>query len=100
MRRKALDLLHHPFTSPKVDDISAMQKDPGGIRSRAYDMVLNGTELGGGSIRIHDQDMQSAVFRMLGISDEQARKNSASCWTRSSPVARRTAASPWGWTGW
>jgi len=66
--------LHHPFTSPKVDDVSAMEKDPGGIRSRAYDMVLNGTELGGGSIRIHNQDMQSAVFRMLGISDEQARK--------------------------
>jgi aspartyl-tRNA synthetase len=66
--------LHHPFTSPKVEDVSAMEKDPGGIRSRAYDMVLNGTELGGGSIRIHDQDMQSAVFRMLGISDEQARK--------------------------
>jgi aspartyl-tRNA synthetase len=47
--------------------------DPGGIRSRAYDMVLNGTELGGGSIRIHDQAMQAAVFRMLGISDEDAR---------------------------
>ncbi|MGA9851330.1 MAG: aspartate--tRNA ligase [Gammaproteobacteria bacterium] len=66
--------LHHPFTSPKVMDISAMEKDPGGIRARAYDMVLNGTELGGGSIRIHNQDMQSAVFRMLGISDELARK--------------------------
>ncbi|MGB9430256.1 MAG: aspartate--tRNA ligase [Gammaproteobacteria bacterium] len=65
--------LHHPFTSPKVDDISAMEKDPGGIRARAYDMVLNGTELGGGSIRIHNQDMQAAVFRMLGISDAEAR---------------------------
>ena len=53
---------------------AALAKDPGGIRSRAYDMVLNGTELGGGSIRIHSQEMQSAVFRMLGISDEQARK--------------------------
>ncbi|HET7396524.1 MAG TPA: aspartate--tRNA ligase [Gammaproteobacteria bacterium] len=66
--------LHHPFTAPKVDDISVMEKDPGGIRSRAYDMVLNGTELGGGSIRIHNQDMQAAVFRMLGISDEDARE--------------------------
>ncbi|HEX6549557.1 MAG TPA: aspartate--tRNA ligase [Gammaproteobacteria bacterium] len=66
--------LHHPFTAPKVDDISMMEKDPGGIRSRAYDMVLNGTELGGGSIRIHNQDMQAAVFRMLGISDEDARE--------------------------
>jgi aspartyl-tRNA synthetase len=66
--------LHHPFTAPRVDDPAALAKDPGGIRSRAYDMVLNGTELGGGSIRIHDQDMQAAVFRMLGISDEDARQ--------------------------
>jgi len=66
--------LHHPFTAPRTDDPAALAKDPGGIRSRAYDMVLNGTELGGGSIRIHDQDMQAAVFRMLGISDEEARQ--------------------------
>ena len=66
--------LHHPFTAPRVDDPAALAKDPGGIRSRAYDMVLNGTELGGGSIRIHDQEMQAAVFRMLGISDEDARQ--------------------------
>ena len=66
--------LHHPFTAPRVDDPAALARDPGGIRSRAYDMVLNGTELGGGSIRIHDQDMQAAVFRMLGISDEDARQ--------------------------
>ena len=66
--------LHHPFTAPRVSDPAALAADPGGIRSRAYDMVLNGTELGGGSIRIHDQDMQSAVFRMLGISDEDARQ--------------------------
>ena len=66
--------LHHPFTAPRVDDPAALARDPGGIRSRAYDMVLNGTELGGGSIRIHDQDMQAAVFRMLGISDEEARQ--------------------------
>jgi aspartyl-tRNA synthetase len=66
--------LHHPFTAPRVTDPAALAADPGGIRSRAYDMVLNGTELGGGSIRIHDQDMQTAVFRMLGISDEDARQ--------------------------
>ncbi len=65
--------LHHPFTAPRVDTVAELEKDPGGIRSRAYDMVLNGTELGGGSIRIHNQDMQAAVFRMLGISDEDAR---------------------------
>ena len=66
--------LHHPFTAPRIDDPEALAKDPAGIRSRAYDMVLNGTELGGGSIRIHRQDMQSAVFRMLGINDEEARE--------------------------
>ncbi|HSC47238.1 MAG TPA: aspartate--tRNA ligase, partial [Gammaproteobacteria bacterium] len=66
--------LHHPFTAPRVDAVAELEKDPGGIRSRAYDMVLNGTELGGGSIRIHNQDMQAAVFRMLGISDEDARQ--------------------------
>ena len=65
--------LHHPFTAPRVTEVAELEKDPGGIRSRAYDMVLNGTELGGGSIRIHNQDMQAAVFRMLGISDEEAR---------------------------
>ncbi|MFI4967201.1 MAG: aspartate--tRNA ligase [Gammaproteobacteria bacterium] len=66
--------LHHPFTAPRIDDPEALAKDPSGIRSRAYDMVLNGTELGGGSIRIHSQEMQSAVFRMLGINDEEARE--------------------------
>ena len=66
--------LHHPFTAPRIDDPEALAKDPSGIRSRAYDMVLNGTELGGGSIRIHRQEMQSAVFRMLGINDEEARE--------------------------
>jgi aspartyl-tRNA synthetase len=66
--------LHHPFTAPRVSDPAALAADTGGIRSRAYDMVLNGTELGGGSIRIHNQDMQAAVFRMLGISDEDARQ--------------------------
>ena len=66
--------LHHPFTAPRIDDPEALARDPSGIRSRAYDMVLNGTELGGGSIRIHRQEMQSAVFRMLGINDEEARE--------------------------
>jgi aspartyl-tRNA synthetase len=66
--------LHHPFTAPQVDDVAELERDPGGIRSRAYDMVLNGSELGGGSIRIHRQEMQAAVFRMLGISDEDARQ--------------------------
>ena len=64
--------LHHPFTAPSIDDADALRKDPGASLSRAYDMVLNGSEIGGGSIRIHDQDMQAAVFELLDISDEEA----------------------------
>jgi aspartyl-tRNA synthetase len=64
--------LHHPFTAPSSDDPAALEKDPGNIPSRAYDMVLNGTEIGGGSIRIHRQEMQSAVFRVLGIGAQEA----------------------------
>jgi len=64
--------LHHPFTAPAVNDAEALQKDPGNALSRAYDMVLNGSEVGGGSIRIHNQDMQSVVFDLLGISKDEA----------------------------
>lgn len=64
--------LHHPFTAPKVDSIDAMLADPGACVSRAYDLVLNGVEIGGGSIRIHNSTMQSAVFQLLGISADQA----------------------------
>ncbi|RKZ35776.1 MAG: aspartate--tRNA ligase [Gammaproteobacteria bacterium] len=65
--------LHHPFTAPACGDAEALAADPGSQNSRAYDLVLNGTELGGGSIRIHQQEMQEAVFRLLGISEEDAR---------------------------
>jgi aspartyl-tRNA synthetase len=64
--------LHHPFTAPKVDDPAALAADPAGAVSRGYDMVLNGNEIGGGSIRIHRPDMQSTVFDLLGISREEA----------------------------
>jgi len=64
--------LHHPFTAPSTEDPAVLQGSPGGVLSRAYDMVLNGSEIGGGSIRIHNQDMQAAVFELLGISDEEA----------------------------
>ena len=64
--------LHHPFTAPAVDDADALRKDPGNALSRAYDMVLNGSEIGGGSIRIHNQEMQSAVFDLLDISRDEA----------------------------
>ncbi len=64
--------LHHPFTAPSINDAEALKADPGAALSRAYDMVLNGSEIGGGSIRIHDQDIQAAVFELLDISDEEA----------------------------
>jgi len=64
--------LHHPFTAPRESDIDLLSNDPGNCLSRAYDMVLNGTELGGGSIRIHKTDVQQKVFEMLGIPAEEA----------------------------
>ena len=64
--------LHHPFTAPAVNDAEALRKDPGNALSRAYDMVLNGSEIGGGSVRIHDQEIPAAVFDLLGISEAEA----------------------------
>lgn len=64
--------LHHPFTSPKESDLGLLESDPGNCYSRAYDMVLNGTELGGGSMRIYREAVQKNVFKALGISDEEA----------------------------
>ncbi len=66
------DSLHHPFTSPRPEDADKLSSDPGSVRSRAYDIVLNGVELGGGSIRIHNPDVQRQIFSLLGISPEQA----------------------------
>jgi aspartyl-tRNA synthetase len=66
--------LHHPFTAPQVSNPEDVAADPGNCISRAYDMVLNGTEVGGGSIRIHRPEMQQAVFRLLGIGEEEAKE--------------------------
>ncbi len=63
---------HHPFTSPMDEDLELLDKDPGKVRAKAYDMVLNGVELGGGSIRIHRPDIQKKIFELLGFSDEEA----------------------------
>ena len=71
---KRLYALHHPFTAPAVDSPDALRSNPEQALSRAYDMVLNGTELGGGSIRIHDSEMQQAAFEALGIAEDEARE--------------------------
>ena len=65
--------LHHPFTSPVDEDLSLLETDPGKVRAKAYDVVLNGYEVGGGSIRIHDSALQAKVFQLLALSDEEAR---------------------------
>ncbi len=65
--------MHHPFTSPIPDHAHSLESDPGSVKANAYDLVINGTEIGGGSIRIHDRAMQEAMFRVLGFTDEEAR---------------------------
>jgi aspartyl-tRNA synthetase len=64
--------MHHPFTSPKLEDIGLMETDPGKARANAYDLVINGTEIGGGSVRIHDAMVQKLMFRVLGFSEDEA----------------------------
>jgi aspartyl-tRNA synthetase len=71
---KRWDSLHHPFTAPLDEDAALLDSDPGRTRAKAYDLVLNGYEVGGGSIRIHDSDLQARVFRLLALSDEEARE--------------------------
>ena len=66
--------MHHPFTSPVEEDLDKLESDPGSVRAKAYDLVFNGNELGGGSIRIHRADVQSRVFKALGLSEEEARE--------------------------
>jgi aspartyl-tRNA synthetase len=65
--------MHHPFTSPLESDASRLESDPGSVRARAYDLVLNGSEIGGGSIRIHDAAVQSRIFSLLNLSREEAK---------------------------
>ena len=65
---------HHPFTSPRAEDLELLDEKPGEVKARAYDIILNGIELGGGSIRIHSQDIQARVFKAIDMSDEEARE--------------------------
>jgi aspartyl-tRNA synthetase len=67
------EFMHHPFTAPLETDRHLLETDQGRARARAYDLVLNGSEIGGGSIRIHDQALQRLIFKLLGISDEEAK---------------------------
>jgi aspartyl-tRNA synthetase len=71
---KRWDAMHHPFTAPFDEDLQFMEKEPGRVRAKAYDIVLNGSEIGGGSIRIHRSDVQSRMFGLLNIAEEDARK--------------------------
>ena len=63
--------MHHPFTSPMEEDSHLLEVEPQNVRANAYDMVLNGNEIGGGSIRIHDRELQERMFKALGFSDDQ-----------------------------
>jgi aspartyl-tRNA synthetase len=64
--------MHHPFTSPRAEDMDKLESDPAAVRAEAYDLVINGSEIGGGSIRIHDSSVQARVFKAIGLSDEEA----------------------------
>lgn len=66
--------MHHPFTSPKLEDVPMLDTDPGAVRANAYDMVINGVEVGGGSIRIHDSELQQKMFKLLGFTPEKAQE--------------------------
>jgi aspartyl-tRNA synthetase len=68
------EALHHPFTAPRPDDLERMEDDPASVLSLAYDIVLNGLEIGGGSIRIHDRDVQRRVFGLIGLGEEEAQE--------------------------
>ena len=65
--------MHHPFTAPLDEDIEKLESDPGAVRAKAYDLVLNGSEIGGGSVRIHSAALQARIFQRLGITDEEAK---------------------------
>jgi aspartyl-tRNA synthetase len=73
-REKRYTAMHHPFTSPREEDLEALESDPGSVKALGYDLVLNGSEIGGGSIRIHRTDIQRRVFSVLGLTEEKARE--------------------------
>ena len=92
--------MHHPFTAPCAQDRELLATDPGKCRAQAYDLVINGSEAGGGTIRIHDQQQQQQVFKLLGINTEQARERFGFLLDALQYGAPRMAASPWVSIGW
>jgi len=91
---------HHPFTSVHDEDLEKLVSDPARCRAKSYDVVLNGTELGSGSIRIHRRDVQSKVFAALASATRKRIAASVSCWTRWNMARRRTVESLWDSTAW
>ena len=93
--------MHHPFTSPKDEDIDKLESDPGAVRAKAYDIVLNGVEIGGGSIRIHSAELQRRMFAALGFTPEQAQARFGLP-ARRVPLRPAAARRAWptGLTGW
>ena len=81
--------VHHPFTAPMDEDMPHISDQPEKVRAKAYDLVLNGTEIGGGSIRIHRQDIQSMIFTKLGITEEEGGRSSVSSWRPLNTAPRR-----------
>jgi aspartyl-tRNA synthetase len=73
-KEKGYGAVHHPFTSPREEDLDKLEADPGAVKARAYDLVLNGWEIGGGSLRMHRRDIQQRIFKILGMTDDQARR--------------------------
>ena len=73
-KEKRFDPMHHPFTSPREEDLDRLESDPTGVKARAYDLVLNGSEIGGGSIRNHRPDVQKRIFNIIGLTEEKARE--------------------------
>ena len=91
---------HHPFTAPVTEDIPLLKTDPKKVRGQHYDIVVNGVELGGGSIRIHQPDVQKTIFEeLLPFRRKKRNSVSATCSKRSDTALRRTAASRWASTG-
>jgi aspartyl-tRNA synthetase len=97
---KRYDSLHHPFTCPVEEDMGKLETDPGHICSQAYDLVVNGSEIGGGSVRIHNPQVQAKIFELLNISKNRPKTVSDSFSRQSNTAPRRMAASPSAWIVW